>query len=54
MNLRDVLRSVLTTSGGQCVMIVGEQVMLKWSALNLDYPLAQVKNKLRFSFRGCS
>ena len=44
MNMKDVLKSALTTSGGQCVMTVGEQVMPKWSALNLEYPPPQVQN----------
>ena len=44
MSMRDVLRSALTTSGEQCVMTIGEQVMLKWSALNLEHPPPQVQN----------
>ena len=44
LNMRDVLRFALTTSGGLCVMTVGMQVMLKWSALNLQYSSPQVEN----------
>ena len=44
MNMRDVLRFALTTSGGQCVMTFGMLVMPKWSALNLEYPSPQVEN----------
>ena len=42
--MKDVLRFALTTSGGQCVMILGMLVMLKWSALNLENPPPQVQN----------
>ena len=42
VSMRDVLRFALITSGGQCVMTTGMQVTLKWSALNLKHPSAQV------------
>ena len=44
MCMRGVLRSALTTNGGRCVMMIGMQVMLKWSALNLGHPSHQVEN----------
>ena len=47
--LKDALRFALTTSGGQCVMTFGMQVMLKWSALNLEYPSPQVQNSNFYS-----
>ena len=38
ITLRDVWKSALITSGGQCVMIFGALLMLKLSADSLDSP----------------
>ena len=48
MSMKDALRSALTTNGGRYVMMVGMQVMLKWSALNLEYLTPQVRNLITF------
>ena len=42
--MKGVLRSALTMNGERCVMTTGMEMMLKWSALNLDYPPSQVQN----------